>query len=99
MPEQVGPGQTGQVLGMSRTRIWQIALAASIVMAVVSIVFRAPWRDEYWTLYFAGADTTWADVLGNRQRNDIHPPLVYWPLHVWDGIFHNEIAARLLNVF
>jgi len=45
---------------MSQTRIWQIALLATLVVTAVALVFRAPWRDEYWTLYIAGGDTTWA---------------------------------------
>jgi len=84
---------------MSGTRIWQIALAATLVVTVVALVFRAPWRDEYWTLYIAGGDTTWAEMLTTRQMNDIHPPLAYFPLHIWDGWFHNDLAARFLNIF
>ena len=66
---------------MTQTRIWQIALLATLVVTAVALVFRAPWRDEYWTLYIAGGDTTWADMLTVRQMNDIHPPLAYFPLH------------------
>ena len=60
---------------MSQTRIWQIALVATLIVTAVALVFRAPWRDEYWTLYIAGGDTTWTDMLTVRQMNDIHPPL------------------------
>lgn len=84
---------------MTQTRLWQIAVVATLVVTAVALVFRAPWRDEYWTLYIAGGDTTWAEMLTVRQMNDIHPPLAYFPLHVWDGWFHNDLAARALNVF
>lgn len=84
---------------MSQARIWQIALVATLIVTAVALVFRAPWRDEYWTLYISGSDTTWAEMLTTRQMNDIHPPLAYFPLHIWDGWFHNDLAARLLNVF
>jgi hypothetical protein len=31
------------------------------------------------------------------MQNDIHPPLIYYPLHVWMGLFQSDLAARMLN--
>jgi hypothetical protein len=80
-----------------QTRIWWIAAAVSIVTTLLAMLFRPLWLDEYWTLYISGYDTSWAETFGVRMQNDIHPPLAYYPLHLWMALFQSDLAARMLN--
>ena len=80
-----------------QTRIWQIAAAVSLVTTLLAMLFRPLWLDEYWTLFISGYDTTWPETFSVRMNNDIHPPLIYYPLHVGMALFQSDLAARMLN--
>src|SRR6185436_12380369 len=80
-----------------QTRIWWIAAAVSVVTTLLAMLFRPLWLDEYWTLYISGYDTTWDETFRVRMQNDIHPPLAYYPLHIWMTLFQSDLAGRMLN--
>lgn len=61
--------------------------------------------------YQLGGQSLWADegnsaamatrslaLIARDAANDIHPPLYYWLLHLWTGIFgYTEVALRSLS--
>lgn len=72
-----------------------LALAAlvSIAMAVMALVQKPLWRDEYWSLYFSGPGFSLDTLL-----KEVHPPLYYGLLKLWISISDNDVWVRSLSL-
>lgn len=69
-----------------------------VCVMIAAMVLKPLWRDEYWTLFFADPSLGFGELISSRQRDDIHPPLFYWVLHLWLSLLDSHFAARALSV-
>lgn len=79
-------------------KIPPLATLAAIGMLLASVALRPLWRDEYWALYFSGADMSLRDAMQLRMVRDVHPPFYFILLHFWRAISDAELWARAFNL-
>ena len=71
---------------------------AGYILRVLLLGMKGMWLDETFSVWLASHSV--ADMLQWIVRVDQHPPLYYWLLHNWIGIFGaTPYYARLLSVF
>ena len=80
-----------------KLRMWVVAclLAGALFLSLYSAgqAFRS---DEVWSLRVV--ELPYADMM-SKLRGDIHPPLYYWLLAAWTGMFGTgEVAVRMLSL-
>ena len=81
-------------------QLTRLALGLVLFLATALRCFRlgsqSLWSDEGNSVTLAQAGLT---EIATRTALDIHPPLYYWLLHAWIGLFGtNEVAVRSLSV-
>lgn len=71
------------------------ALAALVALGAVPRFFRigeeSLWIDEAYSLRLATASGF--GEIARATAGDVHPPLYYWLLHLWGGVFGDSVAA------
>lgn len=71
---------------------------AGYILRVLLLGMKGMWLDETFSVWLASHSI--ADMLQWIVKVDQHPPLYYWLLHYWIGIFGaTPYYARLLSVF
>jgi hypothetical protein len=79
-----------------RTLNKRLALAAIVALAmiVISIFFKPPWRDEFWSLYFSDPALPLSTLITERMRLEVHPPLSYIALYAVRTMGANVTMVR-----
>ncbi|MEM5518220.1 hypothetical protein WNY37_14770 [Henriciella sp. AS95] len=81
----------------NRRMAW-IAIIGALGVIVAQIIFRPPWRDEYWALYFSAPDMGLTTAVDERMSADVHPPFYFIVMHYWLQLLDNELFARFFNL-
>ena len=79
-------------------RFFAIATIAPIVMMFVSMYMKPLWRDEYWSLFFSDRSIDFGTLMGDRLRDEVHPPLYYFLLYHWQALAKTVFAQRFLSI-
>lgn len=71
-----------------------IAALGILALAFFARVYRLAdmniWWDEGWTVWMARHDWAWIAL---RTASDEHPPLHYWLMNLWQGVFGPEVVT------
>src|SRR5581483_11068342 len=62
-------------------------VALAFFLRVYRLADKNIWWDEGWTLWMAQHDFAWIAL---RTASDEHPPLHYWLMRIWQGIFASD---------
>jgi hypothetical protein len=81
-----------------KSRFTPLALLIAAATLLAGVVLRPLWRDEYWALYFSGAELSLSDAITLRMVRDVHPPFYFTLLHFWRALTDAEIWARVFNL-
>lgn len=85
-------------LTILKGRLPWAAVGVGLAILLLGLVVRPLWRDEYWALYFSGAEMSLTDAINLRMARDVHPPIYFIILHFWRLISDAELWARLINL-
>ncbi|MDX2236882.1 MAG: hypothetical protein NW203_04885, partial [Hyphomonadaceae bacterium] len=85
-------------MGIFKSRLTPLALLIAAATLLAGVFLRPLWRDEYWALYFSGAELSLADAISLRMVRDVHPPFYFTLLHFWRAVTDAEIWARVFNL-
>ncbi len=66
-------------------------------MLFISAFWRPLWRDEVWALYYSDINLG-LGAITDRLFNNVHPPIYFYILHFWRGVFDNIIWYKILNI-
>lgn len=70
-------------------------VAAGAVLRLAALGQESFWSDEYFTIRTAG-QPTWRDLLHTVLTIEPHPPLYFFLMHAWIGLFGSSDAALRL---
>ncbi|MEO0467422.1 MAG: hypothetical protein AAF216_12845 [Pseudomonadota bacterium] len=79
-------------------RAWTTAVLVALALVLAQFVFRPPWRDEYWALYFSNPNASLWPLITETMSRDVHPPAYFILLHAWRQVAEVELFARALNL-
>lgn len=79
-------------------RAFWVIVGASALVALLEVVFRPLWRDEYWALFFSDPNVSLWNIISDRQRFDTHPPLYFLYLYNLRSVFDSSAIIRILNI-
>jgi uncharacterized membrane protein len=75
-----------------------LILLAGIFLRFKGMVFQSLWLDEITSILSSAPSKSLSAIISHYQ-GDPHPPLFFFILHYWMGLFgYNEFSARLLVV-
>ena len=75
------------------------ASAVPMLMMLVAMVMKPPWRDEFWTLYLTDATGSVRPFsIEGLHLDQGHPPLYAMILHLWRFVSSTEIWARSFSL-
>lgn len=73
--------------------------AATVVLLIVSAIFRGPWLDDFATFLFANPAVPWGVAWHNLWPTDINPPLFYAVARLWVDLCGTGLwARRMVNI-
>ncbi len=71
-------------------------LALAFFLRIYRLGDKNVWWDEGWTVWLSQHDLAWIAL---RTASDEHPPLHYWLMHVWQGLFGTDaFTGRFLSL-
>lgn len=98
MDGSVEGGQGAGVGGILSRPVTRAALALALLLVLAQFVFRPPWRDEYWALFFSDPSLPLGVLIRERMALDTHPPGYFILLWGWRQIEDAAWFARALNL-
>jgi uncharacterized membrane protein len=76
--------------------LFYLILLAGIILRLKGMTFQSLWLDEIISVLSSAPSKSLSDIISHYQ-GDPHPPLFFFILHYWMGLFgYNELSARLL---
>jgi 4-amino-4-deoxy-L-arabinose transferase-like glycosyltransferase len=82
-------------------RIWRFAPSAAVGLALALRLYRLDWQSLWYDEIFAVtvSHLSWPAMHAELIKDVVHPPLHYYLLHIWMGLFGlGPMQARLLSV-
>lgn len=82
------------------TLVLWLLIGLGLCLRFVGLDYQSLWYDELLSLGFADPNLSSSELLARQTPEDFNPPLYYFLLNAWMGLFGTgEVAARSLSAF
>lgn len=83
---------------INNNKILTLLVLLGVFLRFYKLEYQSPWVDELYTLINTSTEKSFYEIFQNLKI-DVHPPLYYYIIHVFNFVFGNTIfSARLVSV-